>query len=102
MGARIRLQLLTEGQAALVRLFGQQSGRLIFKLVRLEKSSLVEYKDAWPYLKDAAGYLDLTVTSFIKTGLDHDLALGVVTSHTNLSPAPTLTTLHLKEHRIIR
>lgn len=98
----VRLQLLTRGQASLVRLLGQQSGKNIPKLQRLEKRGLLSYFDEWPYLTDSAGYLDLVVTNVIPVGIDHDVALCTVRQHRNLADAPLLTTTYLKEHKFTR
>ena len=98
----VRLQLLAESQAPLIRLLGQQSGRKIAKLARLEKRGCLEYKDTIPYLTEAVGYLDLKVTSLLTVGLDHDLALCEVVSHYNLSDESILTTTYLKEYKFTR
>lgn len=102
IGARVRLQLLAESQAPLVRLLGKQSGKKVSKLARLQKRDCVTYADMWPYLTDAVGYLDLKVVTLVTVGLDHDLALCRVTSHHNLSDEPILTTSYLKENRFTR
>ena len=99
---QVRLQLLTEVDAPLVRLLGQQSGKKVAKVARLEKRGLISYQAGWPYLKNAAGYLDLTVTEIITTGLDHDLVLGTVTTHQNLTDANVLTTTYLKANKFTR
>lgn len=102
IGKAARLQLLAETQAPIIRLLGQQSGKSVSKLARLEKRGLIEYRDGWPYLVAATGYLDLVVTKIIEVGLDHDLALGTVTHHHNLSEAKLLTTTYLKDNKFIR
>lgn len=102
IGEMVRLQLLSESQATLVRLLGQQSGRKIPKLARLKKRDCLAYQADWPYLTAAVGYLDLTITQLLTVDLDHDLALCAVMSHRNLSQAPILTTTYLKDKKFTR
>lgn len=102
VGQSVRLQLLVESQALLIRLLGQQSGKSVNKLSRLEKRGLISVKHQCPYLKDSAGFIDLTITEIISANLDHDLVLGTVTAHTNLSTEPILTTTYLRDNGYTR
>jgi len=102
VGEPVRLQLLAENQASLVRLLGQQSGKTINKVARLEKRSLVTYHAEWPYLIGVVGYLDLKVINLIDAGLDHDLALCEVLYQNNLSDDVILTTTYLKQNKFTR
>ena len=101
-GKKVRLQLLTERQAFLVRLLGRKSGNMINKITHLEKSALLSYTGTWPYLTHIAGYVDLQITKIITTGQDHDLVLGSIIAHKNLSEEPILTTTYLKDKHFTR
>jgi flavin reductase (DIM6/NTAB) family NADH-FMN oxidoreductase RutF len=102
VGNLVRLQLLTEINAPLVRLLGQQSGKNIDKLARLNKRDLVAYADTMPYVRDCAGYIDAKVTKIITAGLDHDLVLIQATTQKSISDGRILTTTYLKEHKFTR
>lgn len=96
------LQLLTESHVDIVRTCGRHSGREIDKVKRVSAQHPVSQLGPFPYLADAAGYMEIDFLDFQEVGGDHLLGIGKVTSSKNLSDAPVLTTDYLKERNIIR
>lgn len=102
VGGVVLLQLLSQPLAPIVRICGQQSGSTIDKIKRLQKRyALNQHGDLW-YLEEAAGFLELHIKQILDVGGDHDLIVGEVTHHKNLSGTALLTTDYLKEHQYIR
>lgn len=102
VGGFVLLQLLTQELAPVVRICGQQSGAKIDKINRLKKRYTLEEVNGLWHFTQAAGFMTLRVEQILVIAGDHDLVIGSIIDHKNLSDAPLLTTDYLKEHRYIR
>lgn len=102
VGNTVLLQLLTEELAPVVRICGQQSGQSIDKIKRLKKRYPLDTIEGLWYFTQAAGFMALTVTHILPVNGDHDIVIGQVTQHKNLSDTPLLTTDYLKNNHYIR
>lgn len=102
LGSRVLLQLLTEDLAPAVWVCGQQSGRTIDKISRLQKRYQLEECKGLFYFLTAAGYIELSITDIHEPGGDHTLVTGQVLFSRNLTDKPILTTTFLREHKYTR
>ena len=98
----VLLQLLTKSLAPVVRVCGQQSGKTIDKVSRLQKRYDIAFHEGIPYFTQAAGYLLLVPQSVTETDGDHVLYTFSVMRHKNMSDTEILTTDVLRQQKIIR
>lgn len=96
------LQLLTQPLAPAVRICGQQSGKKITKIPRLQKRFEMNEHNGLPYFKDAAGFMEVLFTDPVAVEGDHVLYYGQVLHAKNLHDIPLLTTEYLKENKFTR
>lgn len=102
IGSTVLLQLLTEVLAPAVRICGQQSGKDIHKIQRLQKRyQLAQHKELY-YFADSAGLMELVVEQLVDTSGDHVLLIGRVQKVKNLSDGTILTTTFLRDHKYTR
>lgn len=95
------LQILSQKQASLVRLLGQQSGKKIHKIDRLKKRKLLTEWEGFPVLKEAAAVLLLKATESFDAG-DHKGFICDVQAYKNLNDEKILTLNYLRDKKIIR
>jgi flavin reductase (DIM6/NTAB) family NADH-FMN oxidoreductase RutF len=96
------LQILGTHQTRYINPLGKKSGFSFNKDVYLRKRS--EFDPQAPhlaYLKDCLAYIHLVVKTWTPES-DHDLVFCQVRSWRNLSLGTPLTTMYLKEKKIIR
>ena len=98
----VLLQLLTSSLAPVVRVCGQQSGKQIDKISRLQKRYGIAYRQGLPYLAAAAGYLVLVDPVVTPVSGDHTVYTFSVAAHKNLQDQPILTTEQLRQQKYIR
>jgi flavin reductase (DIM6/NTAB) family NADH-FMN oxidoreductase RutF len=99
---RAALQLLTTNHVDIVHTCGRQSGHSVSKIEKVAQKHPVAYHNELPYMKDAAGFMELSIIDLRDVGGDHMLAVAEVVSSKNLIEAPILTNHYLKEHGITR
>lgn len=102
VGTSVLLQLLTEDLAPVVRICGQQSGKTIDKITRLQKRYQFKMVHGLHYFADVAGWIELLVEELVDTSGDHMLLIGKVLQSKNVVDASILTTAHLKQKGYIR
>lgn len=99
---RALLQLLTEPLAPAVRICGQQSGKTIAKIPRLQKRFPLSEHNGLPYFSEAAGFMEVMFAEPIEVAGDHVLFYGQVLHAKNLNDTALLTTEYLKEKKYTR
>jgi flavin reductase (DIM6/NTAB) family NADH-FMN oxidoreductase RutF len=95
------LQLLWEEQYPLVRLLGQQTGKKVDKISRLQKRGLIDVYNGYFYLREALAIIELEALNRISGG-DHDVFICDVVGFRNLKEGEPLTTGFLRHKKIIR
>lgn len=99
---RALLQLLTEPLAPAVRVCGQQSGKKIAKIPRLQKRFELSEHNGLPYFTQAAGFMEVEFIKPLEVEGDHVLFYGQVLHAKNLHDVPLLTTEYLKRNKFTR
>lgn len=97
----IVLQFLAAAQYRVVRLLGQQSGKQIDKIKRLDRQHLLDTWKGFPVLREAPAVVRLKVIGTFPGG-DHECFLCEVTDYKNRNDGAFLYLDHLKERKIIR
>ncbi|HMO32021.1 MAG TPA: flavin reductase family protein [Lacibacter sp.] len=95
------LQLLAAEQYPLVKLLGQQSGKKVDKISRLEKRKLLVEWNGYAVLKGCLAVMELQILDAMDAG-DHKAFLCDVVQWKNLHTGTALTLDVLREKGIIR
>lgn len=95
------LQLLAADQYRLVTLLGQQSGKSIDKIARLNKRNMLEQWKGFYILSGALAVMELCVDSSMPAG-DHTLFLCDVVSNKNIREGEPLSLDILREKKLVR
>jgi flavin reductase (DIM6/NTAB) family NADH-FMN oxidoreductase RutF len=96
------LQLLTADHVDIVHTCGRQSGNTTDKISKVVKKHEIVRHNGLPYMKDAAGFMELEIRDLREVGGDHLLAVAEVVYSKNLVDTEILTNQYLKDKGIIR